>query len=127
MAERQKGERSTILRLAEVLADQERLKEVGSNVLRTHLESMVFQRLGGIGPIAWTDAWIDHNGWGTDVWTNAWEDDSWADKLGSHVRPVARPRGPDDFIELKAEEVAAEEVFSAEEIEVLKQLEILGQ
>jgi hypothetical protein len=126
VAEKPERARSNIMRLAELLADQERLQEVGSRHVRTQLEGMVAQRLGGIGPIAWTDAWVDQGGWGTDVWENAWDSDFWEDKLGSHVRPVARPRGPDDFVELKAEDVAAEDVFSAEEIEVLKQLEILG-
>jgi hypothetical protein len=127
MAEKRREERSNIMRLAELLADEDRLQEVGSRLVRTQLESMVSQRLGGIGPIAWTDAWVDNGNWGTDVWENAWDSDSWEDKLGSHMRPVARPRGPDEFIELKADEVAAEEVFSAEEVQVLKQLEILGK
>jgi hypothetical protein len=126
MAEKRRHERSQILALAELLADHDQLQEVGSRIVRTQLEGMVSQRLGGIGPISWTDAWVDKGGWGTDVWENAWDSDSWDDKLGSRER-VARPRGPDDFVELKAEEVPAEEVFSAEEIQVLKQLEILGQ
>jgi hypothetical protein len=127
MAEQRRDERSNIMRLAELLADQDRLQEVGSRLVRTQLEGIVSQRLGGIGPIAWTDAWVDNGNWGTDVWENAWDSDFWEDKLGSRIRPVARPRGPDEFVELKAEEAAPEDVFSAEEVEVLKQLEILGQ
>ncbi len=118
---------SSIMALARLLADEKSLTMVGSRLVRTQLEGMVAQRLGGIGPISWTDAWVDSNGWGTDVWENSWASDFWDDALGGRGRPVARPRGPDDFIELKATEQAPEEVFSSEEIEVLKQLEILGR
>jgi hypothetical protein len=128
----EKGERprersSDILGLARLLADQQDLSEIGSRLVRTELEGLVAQRLGDIGPISWTDAWVDKGGWGTDVWQNAWASDFWDDALGGRGRPVARPRGPDDFIELKTgdQQVAPEEVFSSEEIEVLQQLEIL--
>ena len=115
-----------ILALAKLLADERTLSTIGSRLVRTQLEGMVAERLGDIGPISWTDAWVDSNGWGTDVWENSWASDFWDDVLGGRGR-VARPRGPDDFIELKATTEQPEEVFSAEEIEVLTQLEILGQ
>jgi hypothetical protein len=125
MAERDPS--SSIMALARLLADEKSLSMVGSRLVRNQLEGMVAQRLGGIGPISWTDAWVDSNGWGTDVWENSWASDFWDDALGGRGRPVARPRGPDDFIELKATEQVPEEVFSSEEIEVLKQLEILSR
>ena len=127
MAEQQAREpSSSILALAKLLADERTLSTIGSRLVRTQLEGMVAERLGGIGPISWTDAWVDSNGWGTDVWENSWASDFWDDVLGGRGR-VVRPRGPDDFIELKATTEQPEEVFSAEEIEVLTQLEILGQ
>ncbi len=127
MAEQQAArEPSRILALAKLLADERTLSTIGSRLVRTQLEGMVAERLGGIGPISWTDAWVDSNGWGTDVWENSWASDFWDDVLGGRGR-VVRPRGPDDFIELKATTEQPEEVFSAEEIEVLTQLEILGQ
>jgi hypothetical protein len=130
MAEQQAGARepsSSILALAKLLADENTLSAIGSRLVRTQLEGMVAQRLGDIGPISWTDAWVDSGGWGTDVWENSWASDFWDDALGGRGRPVARPRGPDDFIELKATTQQPEEVFSDEEIEVLTQLEILGR
>jgi hypothetical protein len=128
MAEQQEGTRepSRILALAKLLADENTLSAIGSRMVRTQLEGMVAERLGDIGPISWTDAWVDSNGWGTDVWENSWASDFWDDVLGGRGR-VARPRGPDDFIELRATTQQPEEVFSDEEIEVLNQLEILGQ
>ena len=130
MAEKGKGERrressEAIMALAAVLSDEKRLSQIGSRLVRMHLEGLVAERLGGIGPIAWSDVWVDSNGWGTDVWENSWASDFWDDALRGRV---ARPGGPDDFIELKAVEAvsAPEEVFSAEEIEVLTQLEIIG-
>lgn len=127
MAEQQAREpSSSILALAKLLADERTLSTIGSRLVRTQLEGMVAERLGDIGPISWTDAWVDSGGWGTDVWENSWASDFWDDALGGRGR-VARPRGPDDFIELKATTEQPEEVFSAEEIEVLTQLEILGQ
>jgi len=127
MAEQQAREpSSSILALAKLLADERTLSTIGSRLVRTQLEGMVVERLGGIGPISWTDAWVDSNGWGTDVWENSWASDFWDDVLGGRGR-VVRPRGPDDFIEVKTTTEQPEDVFSAEEIEVLTQLEILGQ
>ncbi len=131
MAEQPARERdpsATVLALAKLLSDEKTLSTIGSRLVRTQLEGMVAQRLGGIGPISWTDAWVDSNGWGTDVWENSWASDFWDDALANRSRPLARPGGPDDFIELKPAEtnVSPEDVFSSEEIEVLKQLEILG-
>jgi len=127
MAEQQAREpSSSIMALAKLLADERTLSTIGSRLVRTQLEGMVVERLGGIGPISWTDAWVDSNGWGTDVWENSWASDFWDDVLGGRGR-VVRPRGPDDFIEVKTTTEQPEDVFSAEEIEVLTQLEILGQ
>lgn len=127
MAEQQaRDPSSSILALAKLLADERTLSTIGSRLVRTQLEGMVVERLGGIGPIAWTDAWVDSNGWGTDVWENSWASDFWDDVLGGRGR-VLRPRGPDDFIEVKTTTEQPEDVFTAEEIEVLTQLEILGQ
>lgn len=133
MAEKGKREpersSASIMALAKLLSDENRLSQIGSRLVRTQLEGMVAERLGGIGPISWTDVWVDSNGWGTDVWENSWASDFWDDVTGGRSRPVARPGGPDDFIELKAQktEVPPEEVFSDEEIEVLRQLEIIGR
>lgn len=109
---------SDISRCAELLEDEKTLAEVGRRVIQRQLVSITSRRLK-LDPIAWEDAWPDSNSWGTDVWTNAWVDDSWEDKLGHSQRP----EWP---VSEKTMSEIVEVVFDPDEIEVLKEMEIIG-
>jgi hypothetical protein len=108
---------SNIIRLAKLLSDEGKVSKVGSSVIRRQIEELVKVRLGGIGPISWTDVWVDQGGWGSDVWENSWASDFWDDYLGPSGRPEERIRKIRD-------PKVPELVFTDEELEVLAQLEI---
>jgi hypothetical protein len=108
---------SDIERCAELLKDEKTLAEVGKRVVQRQLVSIASRRLR-LSPIAWEDAWVDNGGWGTDVWTNAWVDDSWEDKLGYQQR-TEWPVREETLSEI------AEVAFEPEELEVLKEMEII--
>lgn len=121
MAERPKKtsrkRQSDIARCAELLKDEKVLAEVGKRVVQRQLTTIASRRLK-LSPIAWEDAWVDSKpGW-TDVWPNSWVDDSWEDKLGHSQRPEWRIR------EETLSEIA-EVVFEPEELEVLKEMDII--